>query len=300
MLGDRSRLVRLLLLAATVLAVVAWPTRHYSAYAATSGDDDDDDAGSGGGGDDGKGGDATAGDDDDDVDADQPPVTAGGLYTKDNFPISALDRPLTLIEGMAEIHAGLNTDLASGDTFGKFGADLLAHYGVKDNLEVQARANIDLNEFTAASVGVEGGLNYDPFAIDVRGSLLLSKIGGETHVGAQIGFPIRYLIKPQIAITALETLMTVNFNAKPDFTPSLGVIAVPVPQIALLLHAELFDAGFEPHKVNIAVPVTVAAQVTPTNKVDIGLMFLLPNILVSDPVKPYDARELELYVNLRF
>ena len=47
----------------------------------------------------------TSGDDDsgdegaDSADKDQPPVTAGGLYTKQTFPISQIERPLTLIKG---------------------------------------------------------------------------------------------------------------------------------------------------------------------------------------------------------
>src|SRR6185436_13061638 len=106
MLVDRSGLVRLLLVAATMFAAVAWPTHHSVAYAA--GDDDDDDGG--GGDDDGaKGG----GDDDsdanaeDEVEEDQPPVTAGGLYSKSNYPVSVVERPLTVIEGMTEVHLGL-------------------------------------------------------------------------------------------------------------------------------------------------------------------------------------------------
>ncbi len=314
MLGDRSRLLRLLLLAITVFAAVSWPTKHYSAYAATSGDDDDDGGGGGdddsaksGGGDDDSGG----GDDDDDsADKDQPPVTAGGLYTKATYPQSAIERPLTLIAGMTEVRLGGTTDLASGDTFKKFGADIYGRYGIRDNLEVRADLGLDLNEFTGVDVGVEGGLNYDPFAVDIRGSLLIQKAGGETHVGANLGFPIRYAIAPQIAITALESLLTVNFNAKPDFSPSIGVIAAPVPIAALIARAQIIDAGFEPHKANLDGRVTVGAQLTPTNKVDIGLQFVLTNLINPAPVSdgmggtkdgsPIDARELELYLNLRF
>ena len=318
MLGDRSRLLRLVLLAMTVFAAVSWPTKHYSAHAATSGDDDDDSGGGGdddsakGGGDDDDGGGGGGDDDDDSADKDQPPVTAGGLYTKATYPQSAIERPLTLIEGMTEVRLGGTTDLATGDTFGSFGADIYGRYGVRDNLEVRADLGLDYNKFTGVDVGVEGGLNYDPFAIDVRGSLLVSKVGGETHVGANLGFPIRYAIAPQVAITALESLLTINFNARPDLSPSVGVIAAPVPIAAILARVQLVDPGFHASgKKDVEARVTAGAQITPTNKIDIGLLFILPAVINPAPKgtdamgntiagSPIDARELELYLNLRF
>jgi hypothetical protein len=312
MLGDRSRLLRLALLAMTVFAAVSWPTKHYRLHAATTTGDDDDDSGGGGGGggddDSSKGDDSGGGGDDDDdtADADQPPVTAGGLFTKATYPQSAVLRPLTLIEGMTEIRLGGTADLQSGDTFGKFGADIYGRYGVRDNLEVRADLGLDLNNFTSADVGVEGALNYDPFAVDFRGTLLIAKAGGETHVGANLGFPIRYQLAPTIAITAIESLLTINFNAKPDFSPSIGVIASPVPIVALIARAQIIDAGFEPHKANLDARVTVGAQITPMNKVDIGLAGILTNLINPAPAadgsagSPIDARELELYLNLRF
>jgi hypothetical protein len=316
MLGDRSRLLRLVLLGMTVFAAVAWPTKHYRAHAATSGDDDDDGGGGGGGDDDGGGGGDDGGgggdDDDDSADADQPPVTAGGLFTKATYPIGAIDRPLTLIEGMTEIRLGGSTDLSSGDEFGKFGADIYARYGIQDNLEVRADLLADNNSFTSASVGLEGALNYDPFAVDFRGSLLISSVGGETHVGANIGFPIRYVVKPgQVAVTALESLFTINFNARPDFSPSLGVIVTPVPVVSIVAHATLVDPGFHASKAAIELPVALGFQLTPMNKVDIGLLFRLNQVIhpastgvdmMGNPIagSPIDNRELELYLNLRF
>src|SRR5437899_1544225 len=113
MLGDRSRLLRLVLLAATVFAAVAWPVRHHTAHAATAGDDDDA------------------------ADADQPAVTAGGLYTNKTYPLSVIDRPLTLIAGMTEVKAGIASNLSEGATFQDFVLGIGAHYGINDNQEIQ-------------------------------------------------------------------------------------------------------------------------------------------------------------------
>jgi hypothetical protein len=311
MLGDRSRLLRLLLLAMTVFAAVAWPTKHYSAYAATGGDDDDDSGGggdddggakSGGGDDDGGGG---GDDDDDDADKDQPPVTAGGLYTKATYPQSAIERPLTLIEGMTEVRLGANVDLSESDTFKKFGTDLYGRYGIRDNLEVRADLGIANNEFTGADVGVEGAINYDPFAVDIRGTLLIHKgLTGNTLVGANLGFPVRYAIAPQIAITALESLLTINASGDDvaDLSPSIGVIATPAPIFSVLARAQINVFDFKFHKANATAPVTVAFQLTPTNKIDLGLLFLLPNAIPPEMGMGnfYDKRAMELYLNLRF
>src|SRR5579862_1647017 len=280
MLGDRSRLLRLALLGLTVFAAVSWPTKHYRAHAATSGDDDDD---SGGGGDDsGKGDDGGGGgdDDDDQADPDQPAVTAGGLFTKATYPISALDRPLTLIEGMTEIRLGGTADLSSGDEFGEFGADVYARYGIQDNLEVRGDLGLDLNNFTRASVGLEGALLYDPFAVDFRGSLLIQNYANKTYVGVNMGFPIRYLVKPgMVAVTAFESFFTINFNGHPDFTPSLGVIVTPAPIVSIVAHATLVDNGFHTTASDLAIPISAGFQLTPMNKVDIGLLLLLGNLI---------------------
>src|SRR5262245_37959897 len=115
MLVDRSGLVRLLLVAATLFAAVAWPTHHSIAYAAGADDDDDsggDDSAKGGGGDDDN--DANA---EDEAEEDQPPVTAGGLYSKATYPVSVVEQPLTLIEGMTEVHLALGADMSEGNTF---------------------------------------------------------------------------------------------------------------------------------------------------------------------------------------
>src|SRR5262249_25926305 len=161
-----------LLLAMTVFAAVAWPARHHAAYAA--GDDDDDD--SGGGGDGGKGGggddDANAGDDDDTADKDQPAVTAGGNFSKATYPISAIERPLTLIDGMTEARVGLGTDISAGGAFEKWNTFLDAHYGIKDSSEIQLGLATDLNKFTGLAVyaGYEGALSYD--MVDFRAAFV--------------------------------------------------------------------------------------------------------------------------------
>jgi hypothetical protein len=322
MLGDRSRLLRLLLLAMTVFAAVSWPTRHYAAYAAGDDDDDsgggDDDSASSGGGDDDSG--SNAGDDDDDsnADADQPPVTAGGLYTKATYPLSTIERPLTLIEGMTEVQVGIGTDLSASTAFEKWNAFVNAHYGIKDNSEIQFGVASDLNKFSsfAAYVGYEGALSYD--LVDFRAAFVLpvtkttnidatttpptTTTSTDVAPGIQFGFPVKYRLKPQIAIIALRSLMTINFTSKPDLTPSVGVIGQIAPPFAIVAQAGITIIGFNTDAGNFQIPVSVAAQYTPSNTIDLGLQFSFPNVKPQpDPApKFYDTRALALYANLRF
>ncbi len=98
-------------------------------------DDDDDDAGGGGGG---------GADDDDDEDdeegeddEDQPPVNAGGLYTKSTWPIMENLRPLTLNRGMFEVRAGFNMDLSALNAFETWRVPIEAKIGLRDHVELQ-------------------------------------------------------------------------------------------------------------------------------------------------------------------
>jgi len=333
MLADRSRLIRLLLIGATVCAAVAWPTRHRgTAYA--QGDDDeasggDDDDGSASAGDDSGDDDSTAGDDDsgdddggggdDDADKDQPPVTAGGLYTKKNYPISQIERPLTLIKGMTEVRVGLGTDISASTAFEKWNMLVEGHYGIQDNSEIQFGLSTDLNKFTdfAAYVGYEGSLSYD--LVDFRTALIfpirktVDATTGDSstsvYPGIQIGFPFRYAPKPQVAIIALHNLMTIDFRSKPDLTPDIGVIAQPVPQFAAILKAGITIIDFNTDAGNFQIPASIAFQFTPNNTIDLALQFAFPNLKPASTMdamgndttpKFYDNRTLLLYGQFRF
>jgi hypothetical protein len=330
MLG--SRLVRLLLFAATVFAAVSWPTHHSTAFAAAS-DDDDDDAG-GGDDDGGKGGDddATAGDDDDDdADADQPPVTAGGLYSKATYPISVIERPLTLIQGMTEVRVALGTDISAKGAFEAWNAGLDGHYGITDGSEIQFGIHSDLNKFKSFSayVGFEGALSYD--MVDFRTALIVPvaktttidssttppTTSSKTDVapGIQIGFPVKYRLKPEVAIIAIRNLMTVNFRSKPDLTPTVGAIIQPVPIFSAVIEAGITIKGFNTDGDNFAIPASLALQLTPANNIDFGLQFAFPTlkpakVTAPDPMDPmktidvtpkfYDSRTLLFFGTLRF
>jgi hypothetical protein len=143
----RRSLLRLLLAWVVVLVVAANARiRHVQIASAWAQDDDDDDSGDDDdeGDDDedgGKGGDEEEDDDDEEgaeEDADQPPVTAGGLYTKSTWPVMENLRPMTLSRGMFEVRSGFNMDLSALDAFETWRVPIDTKFGLRDHVELQA------------------------------------------------------------------------------------------------------------------------------------------------------------------
>jgi hypothetical protein len=143
-------------------AYIGWHTHDACAGKHASDDDGGDDAGDDG--EEGDGGDA--GEDEGDEDRDQPPVTAGGLFTMATYPINELQRPLTMTEHITQMRLGLGTDISAKGAFQTGGFTLDAAYGVRDNFTViggfSNAYNMRQFQFYA---GFEGSLIYDLFDI---------------------------------------------------------------------------------------------------------------------------------------
>ncbi len=158
-----SRGLRLALIAGISLGYIAWQGHSRDAFAKkghsddSGGDDDDDDsAGSDDSGDD------SGNEEDPDADKDQPPVTAGGLYTLKTYPVRENSRPLTITQGMTQLRLGIGTDLSAKGAFGSAGISLEAQYGVKDNFMLVGGLTdaYNFNQYSAY-FGFEGSLIYD-------------------------------------------------------------------------------------------------------------------------------------------
>ncbi len=122
----------------------------------------------GGGGDD----DAGGGDDDDDAGGEdatktQPPVTAGGNFTLNSYPIAENKRPLTMTKGIGQLRLGLGTDLSAKGAFGSVGVSLEGQYGYTDNFTLIGGLTdaYDFHQFEFYA-GFEGALVYD--LLDIR------------------------------------------------------------------------------------------------------------------------------------
>ena len=313
------RVLRRALLGGLACAVVAAPVMHSNAYA--KGDDDEDsedsDSDSGDEGDGGDGGDGEGGDsgeeDEEEVDKDQPPVTAGGLYNINTYPVAELQRPLTMTQGILQMRAGLGVDVSAQTAFESVGHVLDFRYGVKDNFMLLGGFNSAYN-FTGveAFVGMEASLAYN--LIDFRAAFRAGRdssqdktdpmkpkrvsSGFRAHV--DVGFPFRYVAKKEVAIVALDTLMTIDFDGKPDLNPSLGISTNPIPEVSIVIFAQMRITDFNTDAANFIVPATARVQFSPTQRLDLGAEFRFDNVKPPDGEKFYDQRFLSFYGQARF
>jgi hypothetical protein len=353
MLPLLSRGSRLALVLALSAGYVAWHGHVRPVYAA----DDDDEGGDEGPAD--KGEDESA-----EEDKDQPPVTAGGLFTMATYPVNELLRPLTITEGITQLRVSAGTDISAKGAFGTGGLSLEAAYGATDNFTVIGGLT-DAYNFKQFGVyaGFEGSLVYDLVDIRLAANLHRSAIprycdtdanapmncvdptmpgvlpnipdgnydAGGTKFSVDLGFPFRYAIKPEIAIVALQTLISIDFNsvkrdhvasadtgsvdgngkpivklvpvangAKPDLNPSIGLATNPIPQLSVVVFAQLRIPDFDTSAGAFQVPVTGRVEFSPNQKFDVGLEFTLLNVKPPEGQSPIDNRFLALFVQSRF
>lgn len=350
-----------------VAAIDTWT--HQRAYADEDEDEDDGGGGDDEGGGDEGGGDEEGGEDGEDEDAkDQPPVTSGGLFTLKSYPVREISRPLSMTEKIAQIRLAAGTDISAKGAFESFGLSGEFIYGVKDNVALIGGLTNAYN-FKQFGVyfGVETALAYDlvnfrlaanvhrnaipqyrtfcnpPAVLDEEpvGGVCMNPDAtqdnlpsgvyeaGDIKFSLDLGFPFRYAIRPEVAIVALHTLMSIDFNtanrdfvqvtpisgaapgepqtmtsvkpngAKPDLNPSLGIATNPVPPLSVVIFAQLRIPDFDTSAGAFQVPVTGRVQFSPNQKFDVGLEFTLLNVKPPEGQSPIDNRFLALFFQTR-
>ncbi|MCX5747057.1 MAG: hypothetical protein NT062_31690 [Proteobacteria bacterium] len=325
----------------------------------------DGDGAEGGGGGDGDGEGEGEGEDD----KDQPPVTAGGLYNIKTYPVREISRPLTMTQKLAQVRVALGTDISAKGAFGSFGLSVEGIYGYADNFALIGGVT---NAYNGKAFGVyfgfEGALAYDFVNIRLAANVHRNAIAnfenfctpvssadtptmcatpgaesvslpngkydaGNTKFSLDLGFPFRYAIKPEIAIVALQTLMSIDFNsiardhtiqsqmqvddgmggmravftnvpvgntAKPDLKPSLGIATNPIPPLSVTIFAQLLIPDFDTSAGAFQVPVTGRVEFSPSQKLDVGLEFTLLNVKPPEGQSAIDNRFLSLFMQGRF
>src|SRR5687767_9967562 len=199
MLARSSLLLRLL-----VLGGLSVPLTLFSSSAAYAQDDEEEE--------DEGGGEGVEEEEEETVDPNQPLVTAGGLYTISNYPLSEVERPLNITGGIFEGRAGMNIFLSEGVTFEIWMAEVMGRYGISDTLEAFVAAFLPvvtpegLDLPYNVRVGLEPALIYD--MVNFRGSVGFSILRDDTFIDLNIGFPIKYRLMPNIAIIALDRFFT--------------------------------------------------------------------------------------------
>ncbi len=325
-LGGVARLAIVLSLG---VSFVALEGQHQAAYAEDDGDDDE-----GGGDDEDGGGDSGEdGEDGEDVEdpKDQPTITAGGLFTLKTFPVRENERPLTLTQKITQLRLGIGTDVSNKGAFESAGVSLEGLHGLKDNFMLVGGLTSAYNfKQFALYGGFEGALMYD--VIDFR---IAARIGrtagnistdpmkvdykaGDIKMALDIGFPFRYVARPEVAIIALNTLMSIDFNAtdcgpdpmmpadekcgneiKPDLNPSLGIVTNPIAAVSLFIFAQLQVVDFD-FTNNLKVPATARIQFSPNRRFDIGGEFTLLNVKPKEGEGgAFDNRFLTLFIATR-
>lgn len=329
--------------------------------------DDDEEEDDEGGDDEGKGDDGEGEEEEEDA-KDQPAVTSGGLFTMRTYPVREISRPLTMTEKIAQFRLGLGTDISAKGAFESFGVSLEAIYGLSDNFSIIGGFTNAYNfKQFGFYAGFEGALVYD--VVDIRLALNVHRnaipqyatfcnppvtpneiaVGGVcgnpnatqdnlpsgkysaggTKFSIDLGFPFRYAIKPEIAIVALQTLMSIDFNsvdkdfvqvtpiegatppmpttqttikgngAKPDLNPSVGIATNPISALSVVLFAQLRIPDFDTSAGAFQVPVTGRIEFSPNQKFDIGLEFTLLNVKPPEGQSPIDNRFLTLFLQTR-
>ena len=235
--------------------------------------------------------------DEDEEDPDQPPVTAGGLYTIETYPRTESQRPLSMTKDLIEFKLGVGVDATNQNAFRSAGAVGDVRYGLQDNIELRA-GFWGIKNFSAwqADVSFEGSIIYE--LVDLRVGLRVARTAdtqvvvervvndvvtdvveprkGELTASIPIGVPFRYSPRAQVAVTVLETLFAID-DGPPDALPSVGIVIQPAPVVALLINASVAIEDFDFSVDHFVVPVSAAVQLTPNNRLDLGLEFRFGN-----------------------
>jgi len=335
-------------------------------HSGDDGDDEGDEDSSEDQGDKGDGGD-DGGDEGGEDEKDQPPVTAGGLFTINSYPVRELARPLTITKKVTQLRLGLGTDISAKGAFQSVGADLDVIYGVQDNFEIIGGINsaYNFNQFSVYA-GFEGALVYD--VVDIRlaanihrnaipaihsvykpdgtpdtsspltpgygyfcdpprtpgeqatgGDLTMGipptmcssgsasmpmgsqtidplptgdYLPGGTQFSIDIGFPFRYSFTKEVAIVALQTLMSIDFNAIGQ-----GVSCAKYPYPCKYDHMEIAQTNVDLPDPNnpgqtVSTPVNLAVPTGNSAKPD-----LKPSVGIA--TNPISALSLVIFAQLR-
>lgn len=266
MLRLLSRGLLALALSLGVVALEAHPV-----YADDEEEEEDDGGGADEGGDEGEG----EGDEEEDEDAkDQPSVTAGGLFTLKSYPIREIERPLTMTQNIGQLRVSTGTDLSAKGAFESFGLSAEGIYGYRDNFSIIGGITNAYNfKQYGFYAGFEAALLYDVLDIRLAANFHRFAIprycgndpeapttctadtaalpsGNYDAGGAQfsidLGFPFRYAIKPEIAIIALQTLMSIDFNGAVRGDPDARMAGLPAYCSGIGTDAAGMPAGADP------------------------------------------------------
>ncbi len=250
------------------------------------------------------------GDEDEEAEEGQPLLTAGGLFTKENYPLNTLKRPMLVIGGMTEVRAGFQIGMSEGAEFDAWHVVTDVRYGMQDNVELQASFVNCITECAAPlmslSLGFEVGLIFEQ--LNFKTALQLSGLAEDDPKHTKdivIGFPYRHMLKENVAINFLEEFLTFHTaGGNPDLTIGIAGIHQVNEQFSLVGFARIVFPAFDFDTKQI--PLEIAAQYAVNRQVDIGGAFSLTDVNAlkkndedEDVSAAFDARSIVLYAQFR-
>jgi hypothetical protein len=258
-------------------------------------------------------------------DKDQPPVTAGGLYTIETFPRSEHARTLTLPQGILEFIGEIGFDLSEGRAFKTFNPVIGARYGLSDTFQVEAGADLSFSSFESPGLGKFGvgnssiapadtialwaaaeiALSYD--LVDARVALFVP-VDPDFLLDIAVGLPFKFRLNEKIAIMGLEEILIIHTADGADVdgdvdTPDLQISAAGLLQVieplAVIVRATLFVGAFK-FSDQRRLPVDLDVQYSVSNQFDIGIGVSLTNLAPPENQgNPTDERAFRVWGRFR-
>lgn len=234
------------------------------------------------------------------------------MFTKKTYPTEEIMRTLMVIGGMTEVRGGLDFDVSEGTAFDNWRFQIDGRYGLKDHLELQVGADLQLlgdpQQIDGVAIsprhllyaGIETGISFETVDFRLLGAIPINDDGASFDI--ILGFPFRYRFNDKIAIIALDKLLTIHFNGNdPDLTIGVaGAYQIAAKAVALLRVEALFIIN----EGKYTIPATAALQYSPNNKFDVGFEFTFGDFgplaeggEIADVIK---SRFFLAYVQARF
>lgn len=224
-----------------------------------------------------------------------PPVEGSTAMTG-TWSMSIIDRPINLLKGMIRVDGDLGVLRISippipPATTGVSGTGVSLRagvgYGVSDKLEVGGSYALSLKEFEAKGplsfYGLLSLKNETKLRISAGATATLN-LAADNSFGIAMGLAFQYHLNDKIMVYMPPSHVQLGLN--PDFSLAVnlpvGAAMQVTPNIFAFLETNLFNIGIEPSGSAFIfadqTPLTLGAFYSPSNKMDLGVSFGMPNV----------------------
>ncbi|HEY5937386.1 MAG TPA: hypothetical protein VIU61_22225 [Kofleriaceae bacterium] len=215
-------------------------------------------------------------------------AVAGGVYTKETWPLAAIDRPLTAAKGMIEISPDFDfAYVSSDDGMGGSSSDTvlgisaLARYGISDKLEL-------IGAYTGGALlgglgGLGSGITLSPeteakgaLTVGVGFSAISGAAGGKLDIAPKAAFQYDLLSESGVILAGADIRFKLSdkmWVGTPMNRPGLVATVVPLKIATPVGELELSPISF-------IIPAAFGFQATP--KLMLQLNTTLTSIAINE------------------